>query len=51
MNLVALRGNATVLDELDIACSSATLAEDNQLIRPVLNLRYDIKNSCLTHSL
>lgn len=35
-NLVRLRRNATVLDELDIACASATLAEEEKLIRPVL---------------
>ncbi|KAI9794185.1 MAG: hypothetical protein M1816_006110 [Peltula sp. TS41687] len=37
MNLVALRKNAAVLDELDIACSSATLAQESQLIRPMVN--------------
>ena len=30
-NLVKLRRNAAVLDELDIACSFATLAEEQQL--------------------
>lgn len=36
-NLVKLRRNATVLDELDVACSFATLAQEQQLVRPVLN--------------
>jgi DNA mismatch repair ATPase MutS len=35
-NLVVLRRNATVLDELDVACSFATLAEEQHLIRPIL---------------
>ena len=33
-NLVQLRHNAAVLDELDIACSFAVLAEEQGLIRP-----------------
>lgn len=37
-NLVKLRRNAAVLDELDIACSFATLAAEQGLIRPLLNL-------------
>lgn len=37
LNLVRLRRNATVLDELDIACSFATSAEEQGLVRPVLN--------------
>jgi DNA mismatch repair ATPase MutS len=37
VNLVKLRRNASVLDELDIACSFAILAEDQALVRPVLN--------------
>jgi DNA mismatch repair ATPase MutS len=37
VNLVKLRRNATVLDELDIACSFATLAEEQALVRPILN--------------
>lgn len=37
LNLVTLRANATVLDELDIACSFATLAAEQDLIRPILN--------------
>lgn len=36
-NLVKLRANAAVLDELDIACSSAALAAEQQLVRPILN--------------
>lgn len=36
-NLVKLRRNAAVLDELDVACSFATLAQEQQLVRPVLN--------------
>lgn len=37
VNLVKLRRNAAVLDELDIAVSFATLAAKQQLIRPILN--------------
>lgn len=33
-NLVQLRRNAAVLDELDIACSFALLAEEQALVRP-----------------
>ena len=40
-NLIALRRNATVLDELDIACSFATLADEQDLVRPVLNTGRD----------
>jgi DNA mismatch repair ATPase MutS len=36
-NLVKLRRNAAVLDELDVACSFATLAQEQQLVRPILN--------------
>lgn len=36
-NLVRLRRKAAVLDELDVACSSATVAKDRGLIRPILN--------------
>ncbi|KAK3114933.1 MutS protein 1 [Teratosphaeriaceae sp. CCFEE 6253] len=36
-NLMKLRRNAAVLDELDVACSSATAAKDRNLVRPVLN--------------
>ncbi|KAI9758665.1 MAG: Type I HSP40 co-chaperone [Chaenotheca gracillima] len=37
-NLVKLRRNAAVLDELDIACSFATSAHEQGLVRPILNL-------------
>ena len=36
-NLVILRRNASVLDELDVACSFATLAKEHRLVRPALN--------------
>lgn len=36
-NLVLLRHNASVLDELDVACSFATLANEHRLVRPKLN--------------
>lgn len=36
-NLMRLRRNAAVLDELDVACSSAAVAKDRNLIRPILN--------------
>jgi DNA mismatch repair ATPase MutS len=36
-NLVKLRKNAAVLDEIDVACSFAALASEQQLIRPILN--------------
>jgi len=36
-NLVILRRNAAVLDDLDIGCSFAKLAEEHNLRRPVLN--------------
>ena len=36
-NLVKLRRNAAVLDELDVACSSAILATEQSLVRPMLN--------------
>ena len=36
-NLVKLRRNAAVLDEMDIACSSARLAIQQGLVRPILN--------------
>ena len=38
INLVKLRRNAAVLDELDIACAFATLAEEQGFIRPILNM-------------
>ena len=43
VNLVKLRQNAVVLDELDIGCSFATLAEEQGFIRPVLNSSLDHK--------
>ncbi|KAI5210705.1 hypothetical protein E4T39_00181 [Aureobasidium subglaciale] len=36
-NLVKLRRNASVLDELDVGCSSATMAAERNLVRPVLH--------------
>ena len=42
-NLVKLRRNATVLDELDIGCSFAILAEEQGFIRPKLNASRDHK--------
>jgi DNA mismatch repair ATPase MutS len=36
-NIIKLRRNAAVLDELDIACSFATLAAEKHLTRPILN--------------
>ena len=42
-NLVKLRKNAVVLDELDIGCSFATLAEEQGFVRPVLNSSLDHK--------
>ena len=41
LNLIRLRRNAAVLDELDIACSFAILAEEQKFVRPVLNLGLD----------
>jgi DNA mismatch repair ATPase MutS len=35
-NLVKLRKNAAVLDEVDVACSFAILASEQHLIRPIL---------------
>ena len=43
-NLVKLRRNATVLDELDIGCSFAKLAEEQNFVRPILN-------DSMTHSI
>lgn len=37
LNLVNLRRNAVVLDELDIASSFAILAQEQGLVRPILN--------------
>lgn len=36
-NLVKLRRNAAVLDELDVACSSAIMARERNLVRPILH--------------
>ncbi|KAL9629405.1 MAG: hypothetical protein Q9164_006896, partial [Protoblastenia rupestris] len=43
LNLVKLRRNATVLDELDIGCAFATLAEEQGFVRPKLNIGLDHK--------
>jgi DNA mismatch repair ATPase MutS len=37
LNLVKLRRNAAVLDELDVACSFATLAQEQHMVRPIIN--------------
>jgi DNA mismatch repair ATPase MutS len=37
-NLIQLRRNAAVMDELDVACSFASLAEEQALVRPILNI-------------
>ncbi|GFF41299.1 mutS protein homolog 1 [Aspergillus lentulus] len=44
LNLVKIRRNAAVMDELDVACSFATLAEEQRLVRPILT-------SGLTHKI
>ena len=36
-NLASLRGNAMVLDELDVACSFAIISSEQNFIRPILN--------------
>jgi DNA mismatch repair ATPase MutS len=36
-NIIKLRRNAAVLDELDVACSFATLASEKNWTRPILN--------------
>lgn len=36
-NLAKLRRNASALDELDVACSSAVIAKQRSLVRPILN--------------
>ena len=36
-NIIKLRRNAAVLDELDVACSFASLAEEKNWTRPILN--------------
>ena len=35
-NIVSLRRNATIVDEIDVACSFARLASEHNLVRPVL---------------
>ncbi|KAJ5114539.1 hypothetical protein NUU61_000298 [Penicillium alfredii] len=37
MNLVKIRRNAAVMDELDVACSFAILAQEQRMVRPILN--------------
>lgn len=37
LNLVKIRRNAAVMDELDVAYSFATLAQEQQMVRPILN--------------
>ncbi|KKY25138.1 putative dna mismatch repair protein msh1 [Phaeomoniella chlamydospora] len=36
-NIVKLRSNASVLDEVDVASSFALLAKENHLVRPIMN--------------
>lgn len=36
LNLVRIRRNAAVMDELDVACSFATLAKEQRMVRPIL---------------
>ena len=36
-NIIKIRRNGAILDELDVACSSAVLAEEQGFVRPVLN--------------
>lgn len=43
LNLVKIRRNAAVMDELDVACSFATLAEGQNLVRPILTNGTDHK--------
>lgn len=40
-NLVHIRQNATILDELDVTCAFATIAEEQGFVRPTLNERCD----------
>lgn len=35
-NIVLLRRNATIVDEIDVACSFARLANEHNLVRPIL---------------
>ncbi|KAJ6086871.1 hypothetical protein N7467_005785 [Penicillium canescens] len=37
LNLVKIRRNAAVMDELDVSCSFAILAREQQMVRPILN--------------
>src|SRR6202007_1406872 len=37
LNLVKIRRNAAVMDELDVACSFAILAREQQMVRPIVN--------------
>lgn len=37
LNLVKIRRNAAVMDELDVGCSFAILAQEQQMVRPILN--------------
>ena len=41
LNLVKLRRNAAVLDELDVGCSFAITAEEQRFVRPSLDLSLD----------
>ncbi|KAG8527055.1 uncharacterized protein KY384_008484 [Bacidia gigantensis] len=43
LNIVKLRGNAAVIDRLDIACAFATLAEEQNWKRPILSNQFDHK--------
>ena len=43
LNLVKLRRNATVLDNLDIGCAFAILADEQGFVRPILNNGLDHK--------
>jgi DNA mismatch repair ATPase MutS len=42
-NLEPLRRNASILDELDVACSFATIASEQNFTRPILNDGRDFK--------
>ncbi|EEP76682.1 hypothetical protein UREG_01531 [Uncinocarpus reesii 1704] len=42
-NLVKLRRNSAVLDELDVACSFAFLAREQGMVRPILNMGFSHK--------
>lgn len=37
LNMVKIRRNAAVMDELDVACSFAILAQEQQMVRPILS--------------